>query len=80
MAGRELTRAERLSLLTISWLFRRITIPWPHFLLLSGAVSVAVLAAWHKEWAWFFVATFAAVASLATGLTSLWIRRMMKDG
>lgn len=70
----------QLSLLLLISLFRKFTVPWPHFVMLVIAVAIAIWSTVAGIFAAAFTAVFAAVIFLATGFSSVWVRRKMGHG
>lgn len=71
-------QAGQLSFLLLMSLFRKLTLPWPHFLLLLIAIAASLGLVWQGDYAASLTAVFGAAIFLATWLSSVWVRRKMR--
>jgi hypothetical protein len=62
------------------WCLRWMTIPWTHFLA-ATAFAAWTVGAWRSvEFPWALVAAYGAATFFATGVTSVWVRRLVERG
>lgn len=70
--------AGSLSLRLTLWLFRKITIPWPHFAISAAAFAASCWCASHGELAWMLVSALGCLEFLMFAVVSRRLRRMME--